>query len=79
MEHGMRIPETPTPESLLTAWGAGALPRREVLRRAALLGLGAAVAGRVRAAGPAAAQTTQKRGWRRRRAHMPPARRVRRA
>jgi hypothetical protein len=57
MEHGIRIPETPTPESLLTAWGAGALPRREFSRRAALLGLGVAAAGRVLEAGPAAAQT----------------------
>jgi hypothetical protein len=55
MEYGMRIPETPTPESLLTAWGAGALRRREFSRRAALLGLGAAAAGRVLEAGPAPA------------------------
>jgi hypothetical protein len=55
------------------------IPETEVLRRAALLGLGAAAGGRVLELGPAAAQTMQKRGRRRRRAHMPPAGRVRRA
>ena len=64
MEQNERIPETPTPEALLNAWHAGAMPRREFLRRAGLLGLGAAATGAALQAGdprPAAAQTTQKR------------------
>jgi peptide/nickel transport system substrate-binding protein len=54
------VPETLTPEALLSAWAAGAVPRREFLRRAGLLGLGAAVVTRA-LEGAASAQTTQKR------------------
>ena len=64
MDHTERIPETPTVEALQNAWQAGALPRREFLRRAALLGLGTTAAGALmEAATPhgAAAQTTEKR------------------
>lgn len=64
MDRDERIPETPTVETLLNAWRAGAIPRREFLRRAGLLGLGAATAGGLlEAGGPrqALAQTTQKR------------------
>jgi peptide/nickel transport system substrate-binding protein len=54
-----RWPETPTAETLWNAWQAGALPRREFLRRAGLLGLGAAAIPLVER--DVAAQTTQKR------------------
>lgn len=60
MSDNRPVPETPTPETLLHAWEAGVLPRREFLRRAALLGLGTAVVERA-LAGVAGAQTTQKR------------------
>jgi peptide/nickel transport system substrate-binding protein len=59
MDHHERSPETPTGETLLNAWRAGGIPRREFLRRAGLLGLGAAVVDRVLEGG-ASAQTTQK-------------------
>jgi peptide/nickel transport system substrate-binding protein len=64
MDHTERIPEPLTAEALQNAWRAGALPRREFLRGAALLGLGATAAGALMdAAAPrgTAAQTTQKR------------------
>ncbi len=64
MDRNERISETPTVEALVNAWQAGAVPRREFLRRAALLGVGATAAGRIlEAAAPreAFAQTTQKR------------------
>ncbi len=51
-------------DDLVRAWRAGALSRRAFFRRAALLGLGAAAAGRLADGlrpGVAAAQTTQKR------------------
>jgi peptide/nickel transport system substrate-binding protein len=55
--------ETPNVDTLVSAWRAGALSRREFLNRAGRLGLGAAAAGALLAAAPRplAAQTTQKR------------------
>ncbi|MBI3455437.1 MAG: hypothetical protein HY002_06585 [Candidatus Rokubacteria bacterium] len=68
MQPSERIPETPQEipavEALVSAWRAGALSRRQFLRRAAALGVGAAAAsGLLEAAGrrAASAQTTQKR------------------
>jgi len=64
MQQDARIPETPTIEALVNAWHSRRVPRREFLRRAALLGVGAAATGGLmEAAAPcgAAAQTTQKR------------------
>ncbi len=64
MQRDEPIPNTPTPDALINAWQAGAIPRREFLRRAALLGVGAAAAERLLDAatpGIATAQTTQKR------------------
>ncbi len=60
MERHERMPETPTVETLVKAWRAGAVPRREFLRRAALLGIGAAAANTLLER-EAPAQTTQKR------------------
>ena len=64
MDRAQHSPETPSLESLANAWQDGALSRRELFRRAALLGAGAAAAGGILEAvapGRAAAQTTQKR------------------
>ncbi|MGH7319874.1 MAG: ABC transporter substrate-binding protein, partial [Candidatus Rokuibacteriota bacterium] len=64
MQRDEPMPTTPIPDALMNAWQAGAIPRREFLRRAALLGVGAAAAERLldaAAPGIATAQTTQKR------------------
>ncbi len=63
MQRDERTIETPSVDALVNAWRAGALSRREFLRRAGGLGLGAAAAGALLAAAPRPllAQTTQKR------------------
>ena len=64
MEHERLNAETPTVETLVTAFERGAPSRRDFLRRAGVLGLAAAGAGALADAAARArarAQTTQKR------------------
>ncbi len=63
MQRDESAADTPTLDDLVSAWRTGAVTRREFLRRASALGLGAASAGALLAGAPRplAAQTTQKR------------------